>query len=83
MNPNMLKVTASNYVSDGNGDVSIICDISDGSVWKCNEDGSKWEMVRPSHDILTDLFLSNKPSDDSQLKNPNTVFEKNEEKKNK
>lgn len=83
MNPNMLRVIGSQVVSDGNGGVAIICDIVDGSQWKCSEDGSRWEMIKPSHQILTDLFLSNKPSDDSQLKNPNTIFEKNEEKKSK
>lgn len=78
-----IKVVASVSVSDGNGGVAIICDISDGSIWKCDATGTKWEMIRPSYDILTSLFITNKPDDDTQVKNPINIVNKDEEKKNK
>lgn len=59
---NIYVTNSVNQVKE-NGDVYILCYMSDGSQWTCDIDGTNWQQQKLTDAELTKLFKKNATSD--------------------
>lgn len=51
-----IRITSSHEIADAEGDVRILCTMSDGSKWSCDLELKKWRKEIPTSDELTESF---------------------------
>lgn len=54
-----LVVLSKTRLASHSGKVYFECQMSDGSVWKCDINGKKWVKLEPNEKELTNLFKKN------------------------